>query len=67
MSEPGNWSPSFAAWRLFDTLLDAEGRKARDLSRDHILALYAQCMRAVEGHGPATDEETEFASDLLQL
>lgn len=67
MSDGGNWSQSYAAWRLFETVLDAEGRKARDLSRDRILSLYAQCVRAVEGHGPSSDDDETFAADLLKL
>jgi hypothetical protein len=67
MSEKSDWSPQYAAWRLFELVLEAEKRKSADMTRDEILGLFSECVSASEGtytgdmdlSGFETDDEDE--------
>ena len=49
MSEPTDWSRNYAAWRLFEAVLKAEGRAVTDLNRVQLLDLYSDCLNAARG------------------
>ena len=39
MSEKTDWSPSYTAWKLLETILEGKGLKPTDLGKAHALHL----------------------------
>ncbi|MAK59909.1 MAG: hypothetical protein CMK09_02915 [Ponticaulis sp.] len=58
MSESKDWSPSYTAWKLMETILDSKDIKPSDLGKELLLDLFSDCVNAVSG---------EYVSDIEDL
>lgn len=54
-----NWSPSYTAWKLMETVLDARNLKPDDLGKEQLLDLFSDCANAVEGEYIADIEDLD--------
>ncbi|MAI91344.1 hypothetical protein [Ponticaulis sp.] len=65
MSESKDWSPSYTAWKLMETILEANEVKPSDLGKDLLLDLFSDCVNAVSGEYVADldDLDDEFDED----
>jgi len=58
MSHPTDWSPSYTAWKLMETILEGQGLTASQIGKELLLDLYSDCVNSVSG---------EYVADLDSL
>lgn len=49
MSDAKDWSAHYTAWKLFETVLQANEVEPKQLSKDVMLDLFSDCVNAVAG------------------
>lgn len=59
MSDTKNWSPSYTAWKLMETILDGKDLKPTDLGKELLLDLYSDCVNSVAGDYVADIEDID--------
>ncbi|WP_022693573.1 hypothetical protein [Ponticaulis koreensis] len=59
MSDTKNWSPSYTAWRLMETILEGKDLKPTDLGKELLLDLYSDCVNSVAGDYVADIEDID--------
>lgn len=55
MSDQKDWSPSYTAWKLMETILESKDLKPHDLGKELLLDLFSDCVNSVAG---------EYVADL---
>lgn len=63
MSDTKNWSPSYTAWRLMETILEGKDLKPTDLGKELLLDLYSDCVNSVAGDYVADIEDIDHELD----
>lgn len=63
MSEHKDWSPSYTAWKLLETILEGKGVKATDLGKELLLDLFSDCVNSVNGDYVADIEDIDDELD----
>lgn len=67
MSDQKDWSPSYTAWKLMETILKSKDLKAEDLGKELLLDLFSDCVNSVAGEYVADlddiDDEMEVDFD----
>lgn len=63
MSDSKDWSPSYMAWKLLETILEGKGVKPSDLGKDLLLDLYSDCVNSVAGEYVADIEDIDDELD----
>lgn len=63
MSDKGDWSSQYVAWKLFELVLEAEQRKPQSMTRDEILGLFTDCVSAAEGSYTGDLDLSDFDDD----
>ena len=59
MSESTDWSPSYTAWKLMQTILESKNLKAEDLGKELLLDLFSDCVNSVAGDYIADIEDID--------
>ncbi|HBH89329.1 hypothetical protein [Ponticaulis sp.] len=59
MSDTKNWSPSYTAWKLMETILEGKNLKPTDLGKELLLDLYSDCVNSVAGDYVADIEDID--------
>ena len=59
MSDTKNWSPSYTAWKLMETILEGKELKPTDLGKELLLDLYSDCVNSVAGDYVADIEDID--------
>jgi|TARA_B100000676_G_C17439990_1_gene513673 hypothetical protein len=59
MSDTKNWSPSYTAWKLMETILEGKDLKPTDLGKELLLDLYSDCVNSVAGDYVADIEDID--------
>ena len=59
MSDTKNWSPSYTAWKLMETILEGKDLKPTDLGKELLLDLYSYCVNSVAGDYVADIEDID--------
>ncbi len=59
MSDTKNWSPSYTAWKLMETILEGKDLKPTDLGKELLLDLYSDCVNSVSGDYVADIEDID--------
>ena len=59
MSDTKNWSPSYTAWKLMETILEGKDLKPTDLGKELLLGLYSDCVNSVAGDYVADIEDID--------
>ena len=59
MSDTKNWSPSYTAWKLMETILEGKNLKPTDLGKELLLDLYSDCVNSVGGDYVADIEDID--------
>ncbi|MAP96100.1 MAG: hypothetical protein CMK07_14230 [Ponticaulis sp.] len=63
MSDHTNWSPSYTAWKLLETILEGKGVKPTDLGKELLLDLFSDCVNSVSGEYVADIEDIDDELD----
>lgn len=63
MSEKTDWSPSYTAWKLLETILEGKGLKPTDLGKELLLDLFSDCVNSVAGDYVAEIEDIDDELD----
>ncbi len=63
MSDTKNWSPSYTAWKLMETILEGKDLKPTDLGKELLLDLYSDCVNSVAGDYVADIEDIDHELD----
>tara|TARA_B100000678_G_scaffold57471_2_gene46285 strand:- start:10097 stop:10321 length:225 start_codon:yes stop_codon:yes gene_type:complete len=63
MSEKTDWSPSYTAWKLLETILEGKGLKPTDLGKELLLDLFSDCANSVAGDYVAEIEDIDDELD----
>ena len=63
MSDTKNWSPSYTAWKLMETILEGKDLKPTDLGKELLLDLYSDCVNSVAGEYVADIEDIDDELD----
>ena len=64
MSDTKNWSPSYTAWKLMETILEGKDLKPTDLGKELLLDLYSDCVNSVAGDYVADIEDIDHELEL---
>lgn len=67
MSDKGEWTPQYVAWKLFELVLEAEKRKPESMTRDELLGLFTDCVSAAEGSYTGDLDLSDFDDDDADL
>ena len=59
MSDTKNWSPSYTAGELMETILEGKDLKPTDLGKELLLELYSDCVNSVAGDYVADIEDID--------
>ena len=59
MSDTKNWSLSYTAWKLMETILEGKNLKPTDLGKELLLDLYSDCVNSVAGDYVADIEDID--------
>ncbi len=59
MSDSKDWSPSYTAWKLLETILDGKDLKPADLGKELLLDLFSDCVNSVNGDYVADIEDID--------
>lgn len=63
MSTHTDWSPSYTAWKLLETILEGKDIKATEIGKELLLDLFSDCVNAVNGDYVADIEDIDDELD----
>ncbi len=63
MSEHTDWSPSYTAWKLMETILEGKDVKPTEIGKELLLDLFSDCVNSVAGEYVADIDDIDDELD----